>query len=130
MKDARMHPASMVLNVVAGLQEDLQQKQSPTENATTILEPIDNVANRVQNTQQQLATQLHQMQAMHIQYATVPNHAYQYYGGRGYHGGYNNYCGQVGWGTQRRINWSGGRRGQGNSYLTHYCWTHGYVLIR
>ena len=78
-----MHHANMVQNVVAGLQEALQYEQAPTENATTVPEPIDYVADAVQITHQQLATQLQQMQAMHMQYAAEPQHAHHYYGGCG-----------------------------------------------
>ena len=48
----------MVRDVVAGLQEVLQQEQFLTENTTVIEETADHVANAVQNTHQQLATQI------------------------------------------------------------------------
>ena len=90
-----MRHANMVRNVVAGMQEVLQQGHVPTENLTITPEPADHVANTVQITQQQLATQLQQIQkmmlAMHMQYAAAPQHAHQYYGGRGYHVGHTNY---------------------------------------
>ena len=48
--------------------------------------PLDHVANAVQNTQKQMATQLYKiqsmMQAMQIQYAAVPHGTRQDYGGR------------------------------------------------
>ena len=56
-----MHHTNMVRDVVAGLQEVLQQKRAPTENVTTVLEPVYHVANAVQSAQQQLAAQLRQM---------------------------------------------------------------------
>ena len=59
-----MHRANMVRDVVAGLQEALQQDQVQTETLTVVQGPVDHVANAVQNIQQQLATQLNQMQAM------------------------------------------------------------------
>ena len=59
-----------------------------------------------------------------MQYAAAPQHAHQDFGGRGCQGGYNNYRGREGRGTQRRGNCCSGRSGQGNSDLTHYCWTH------
>ena len=76
MEDSSVHHANMVWDVVKGLQEALQQDQSPTENKTTVQEPIDHVANVVQITQKQLATQLQQMQemmqAIQIQYSAAP----------------------------------------------------------
>ena len=47
-----MHHAKMVRDIVAGLQEDLQQDQSHTETPTSIQAPVDYVVNAVQNTQQ------------------------------------------------------------------------------
>ena len=85
MEDPDMHHTNMVRNVVAGLQEDLQQEQAPTENAATILEPIDHVENAVQNTQKELFPQLQQMQAViwaiQMQYYAAPRHAHKDYGG-------------------------------------------------
>ena len=49
-----MHHANMMRNVVAGLQEALQQEKSPAENAENVLEPIDNVANTATNKSQQI----------------------------------------------------------------------------
>ena len=72
-----MHHVNMVSDVVAVLQEILQQERSLTNNATTVMEPVYHVENSVQSTQQQLATQLHQMQAMQMQYAAVPHHFHQ-----------------------------------------------------
>jgi len=51
----------MLRGVVTGLKEALQQEKYPTDNTTTIPEPIDHVANAVKITQQKLATQLQQM---------------------------------------------------------------------
>ena len=59
-----MHHKNMVRDVVAGLQEVLQQEQFLTENTTVIEETADHVANAVQNTQKQLAKELQQMQAI------------------------------------------------------------------
>ena len=54
----------MVRNVIAGLQEALQKYQVQMKTPTVLQAPVDHVANAVQNTQQKLATQLQQMQAM------------------------------------------------------------------
>ena len=63
----------MVRDVVAGIQEALQQDQDQRETPTFVRAPVYHVVNAMQNTQKQLATQLQQMQAMmqamHIQYA-------------------------------------------------------------
>ena len=117
----------MVRNVVAGMQEDLQQENFPTDNLTTMSEPIDNVANAVQSIQKQLAIQLQQMMAtlqnMQMQYAAAPQHTHQDYENHGYHHGHNHFCGQGGRGAQRQGNWIGGCGGRGSSDLTSYCWT-------
>ena len=67
----------MVRDVVAGTQEALQQYQFQMETPTVKQKPMDHVANTVNNTQQQLATQLQQMQAMvqamQMQYAAKPH---------------------------------------------------------
>ena len=47
VEDAGMHHMKMVRNVIAGLQEELKQEKSPTENTTTVPEPIDHVENAV-----------------------------------------------------------------------------------
>ena len=71
--------------------------------------PVDHVANAVQNTQQQLSTQIQQMQAMiqsmQLQYAVGPQNAHQDYGGSGYYGGHENYRRKVGRDAQRREKW-------------------------
>ena len=95
VEDSAMHHSNMVHNVVAGLHEAFQQYQFQTKTPTATKAPVDHVANAVQNTHPQLATQLQQiqaiMQAMQMQYAAVPHgirHKYggrQDYGGRGYH---------------------------------------------
>ena len=64
VEDTGMHHTRMVCNFVTGLQEALQQDQVQTETPTVVQAPVDHVANAVQNIQKQLATQLHQMQAM------------------------------------------------------------------
>ena len=61
VEDAGMQHANMVKNVVAGIQEALQQEQAQTETQAVMPAPVDHVANVVQNAQQQLATQLQQM---------------------------------------------------------------------
>ena len=61
VEDAEMHHANMVRNLVAGLQEFLQQEQVLTENTTVIEAPVDHMDKAVQNTQQQLATQPQQI---------------------------------------------------------------------
>ena len=72
-----MHHANVVLNVVAGLQEALQQDQVQTDNLMVVQAPVDHVANAVQNTQQQLSTQLQKiqaiMQAMKMKYPAAPH---------------------------------------------------------
>ena len=123
-----MHHIDMLLNVVAGLLEVLLQEQGTTENPMVVAAPDNHVANAVQATQQQLATQLQKrqsmMQAMQMQYAVGPHNAHQHYGGCGYHGGHANYCGQVGCGAQRRGNWRGGHSDHVKRDLIYYCWTH------
>ena len=76
VEDFGMHHTNMVHDVVAGLQEVLQQEQVLVDNATVTEAPVDHEAKAVQNTQQQLATQLQKMQAMmqsmKLQYAAAP----------------------------------------------------------
>ena len=97
VEDSGMHHTSIVRNVVAVLKEVLHQEQVMTKKPTIIPEPVDNVENAVQINQQQLVTDLHQiqemMQTMQIQHAAAPQHAHQYYRSRGYHGGHTNYRG-------------------------------------
>ena len=129
-----MHHANIVLNVVTGLQKVLQQEQAPTDNPTIIPEPVDHVVNKVQSTQQQLTTHLHQMQVVmqviQMQYAAAPHETHQDYGGlqdyvgRGYQGNQSIYRSQSGNGKQNISNWCGGRGGRSNINLKHYCWTH------
>ena len=123
-----MRHANIVRNVITEPKEVLQQEQVLTENPTIIPEPINHVANEVQIIQQQLATDLHHMQstmqAIHMQYSEAPEHTHQDYGGREYHSRHTNHHGQGGCGAQHRGNWQGVQGGQGNSYLTHYCWDH------
>ena len=54
VEDEGMHHANMVCDVVAGIQEYLQQDQAQM----VVQAPVDHVANVVQNTHHQLATQL------------------------------------------------------------------------
>ena len=81
VEDAGMHHANMVRNVVAGLHEVLHQEQAPTENVTTVPEPVDHVENTLQRTQQQLSTKLHKIQemikAMQMQYAAASQNFHQ-----------------------------------------------------
>ena len=76
-----MRHMNMVRDVVAGLQEVLQQEKVPTENPKIISKPVNNVSNALQSTQQLLAMQLHHMQklmqAMQMQYVASPKHAHQ-----------------------------------------------------
>ena len=64
------------------------------ETPTVVSAPVYYGANAVQNTHQQLATHLHQIQAMiqamQVQYATAPQGERQDYGGRGYYGHQSN----------------------------------------
>ena len=93
VEDAGMHHTNMVRDVVAGLQEALQQYQVQTETLTVVQAPVDHVFNALQKTQQQLAKQLHKMQAvmqaMYMKYDAVPHGTrqdyvgHQDYGGRG-----------------------------------------------
>ena len=62
VEDGGMHHTNMVRDVVVWLQEALQQEQIQTETPTVFQAPVYHVANAVQNTQQQLATQLQKMQ--------------------------------------------------------------------
>ena len=55
VEDAGMNHAKMVCDVVAGLQEDLQQNKTQTETPASVKAPVDYVANAVPNTQKQLA---------------------------------------------------------------------------
>ena len=48
-EDSSMHHANMVHDVVAGLQEALEQDQVETETTTVVQTPVDHVANAVQN---------------------------------------------------------------------------------
>ena len=76
------------------------------ETPTVVQAPVDHVANAVQNTQQQLATQLQKiqsmMQAMHTKITEVPHGTRRNYGGRldyggcGYHGNQSSYRGRGG----------------------------------
>ena len=56
-----MHRANVVRDVVVGLQEALQQEQFQVETTMVVQAPAYHVANAVQNTQQQFATQLQKM---------------------------------------------------------------------
>ena len=53
VKDAGMHHANMVCNVVTRMQKVLQQEQSLIETPPVVSEPSKHVGNAVQNTQQQ-----------------------------------------------------------------------------
>ena len=64
IEDAGIYYANMVRDIVAGLQESLQQDQTQMETPTIMQAPVDHVANVVQITHQQLATQLQQIQSM------------------------------------------------------------------
>ena len=59
-----MHHADMVCDVVAGIQEALQQEKVQTDTLTVVLTPVDHGDNAVQNTQKQLVTQLQKMKLM------------------------------------------------------------------
>ena len=87
----------MVRDVVAGLQETLQQEQTQTETLTSVQAPVDHVSNAVQSTQQQLATHMHQMElmmkTMQMNYNVVPHGTCQDYGGRGYNDNLSSYRG-------------------------------------
>ena len=101
VEDAGMHHAKIVRGVVAGLHEALQREKYQTETPTVVQAPVDHVANAVQNTQQKLATQLQKlqlmMQAMQMQFTSVPHGTrqdyedLQDYGGCGYHSNQSSY---------------------------------------
>ena len=97
VEDAVMHHSNMVCDVVAGLQEALQQDQTQTENLTSVQVPVDHVDNTLQSTHKQLATQLQKMQlmmqTMQMHYNSVQCGTHQDYGGRGYHGKQSSYSG-------------------------------------
>ena len=62
VEDSGTNHAKMVRNVVTGLHEALKQEKTQTETLTSVQASVDHVTNAVQITQQQLATQLQQMQ--------------------------------------------------------------------
>ena len=64
VEDASIHHTNMVRDVVAELQEILQQDQAQTETLKVVQVPVDYVSTAMQNTQQQFAAQLQQMQVM------------------------------------------------------------------
>ena len=90
-----MNHAAMVRNVVAGLQELLQQDKSLIETTATASITHEHVANMVQSSRQQLAAQLQHIytmiQDMQLQYATAQQPTHQDYVVRGYYGGQNNF---------------------------------------
>ena len=61
VEDAGMHHANMVHDFIAGILEVLQEEQTQTETPKIVQAPVDHVANAVQSTKQQLATQLKKM---------------------------------------------------------------------
>ena len=87
----------MVRDVVAGIQEALQQEHTQMETPASMQAPVYHVANAVKSTQQQLATQLQQMQSMmqnmHLHYNAVPHGTHQDYVVRGYQGNQSSYRG-------------------------------------
>ena len=97
VEDAEMHNANMVRDFVAGIQEALQQEHTQTETLTSMQALVDHVANAVQSTQQQLSTQMQQIQSMvqtmQMHYNSVPHSTRQDYGGRGYQGNKSSYRG-------------------------------------
>ena len=98
-----MNHAAMVRNVVAGLQELLQQDKSLIETTATASITHEHVANMVQSSRQQLAAQLQHMrtmiQVMKLQYDVLPQPTQQYYGSHENYGGNNNYRGRGGCGV-------------------------------
>ena len=68
---------------------------------------MDHVDDAVQSTQQQLATQLQQiqlmMQTMQMHYNAGPHVTLQYYGGCGYHSNQPSYHGQGGRGEKKTV---------------------------
>ena len=51
VEDASMHHANMMRDIIAGIEEDLQQEQSQTDTPTVVPALVDHVANTAQNTQ-------------------------------------------------------------------------------
>ena len=98
LQDVVIHHVNMVRNAISGMQEFLQQYQYPTNTLPVISEPNEHIHNAVQNTQHQLAAQLHQMQTMvqdmQLKYDAAPHPNHQYYVSRGYYGGQKHFCGR------------------------------------
>ena len=53
VEDAGIHHANMVRNIVAEIQEALQQEYTQTETLASVQAPVDHVANTVKSTHQQ-----------------------------------------------------------------------------
>ena len=95
---------------------------------------MNRVVNKVQSTQQQLATKLQEMQVtmqvIQMQYAAAPNETHQDYGGlqdyvgRGYQGNQSSYQIQGVHSKQNSSNWCRGRGGRATINLKPYYWTH------
>jgi type II secretory pathway component PulJ len=131
--DLRRNNANLVQQVVAGIQDAMVSETPPTNDPNAeIIAQMANSATRSSEVQQQLQTQLQQMQqAMGLLQTQLSNQTYNQYqpsGGRntyGYQGqsGHGNYQGYQGRGGEGR-----GRGGRGQ-YRTRntsiYCWTHG-----
>ena len=81
-----MHHTNMVCDVVAGLQEVLQQEPGPVGAPISIQEPqVAHVETKFHDNQQQLSDHMQHMQAMmqeiQLQYAAAPHPTYQAYRG-------------------------------------------------
>ena len=95
VENAEMHHANMVSDVVAGIDEALQQGKTQTETLTSVQAHVYHVANTVQSTQQQLAKQLQKIQSMmqtiQMHYNSVTYGTHQDCVGRGYHSNQSSY---------------------------------------
>jgi hypothetical protein len=120
--DLHRNNANLVQQVVDGMQQAMATDTTADESAAMLMQ-MSNSATQASETQQQLQTQLQQMQhAMSLLQAQVTNQG----SNQNLFGGQNppsNYQGR-GRGRSR-----GGREGRGNNYRQRntsiYCWTHG-----
>ena len=133
VENAGMHHANMVRNVIIGLQEALQQDQVQTETSTVVQAPVYHVANTVQNTYQQLAIHLQKNASDDARYADAICCISTWHMSRLWRPPVlwrrliTRKPIQLPWSRRKRRtnsgDWRGGRSGQANSNLTHYCWT-------
>jgi hypothetical protein len=111
------------------MQQAMANDTSTDDSAEKILQMTDSAA-RASETQQQLQTQIQQMQqAMSLLQTQLSNQGYNPSSGQGYNQGYNPRGGQSSFGYQGRGRGRGRGQGRGSSYRPRnyaiYCWTHG-----